>query len=101
MNGGFLFAGSSSVWRCPRWRRHWCWLAAVAAAAARGGYLSASATSTAAASAKLSAFQTCLKQHGVTIKPGQFGGRPHASFYAERLPNQVATPAPILLRLCP
>ena len=37
---------------------------------------SASTTST----AKLSAFQSCLKQHGVKITPGQFGGRPGGSF---------------------
>ena len=41
---------------------------------------SASATGTATASARLSAFQACLKQHGVTIEPGQFGARPRASF---------------------
>jgi len=30
--------------------------------------------------AKLSAFQSCLKQHGVTIRAGEFGGRPRGSF---------------------
>jgi hypothetical protein len=40
----------------------------------------AAATASSTASAKTSAFQTCLKQHGVTIKPGQFGARPNGSF---------------------
>ena len=37
---------------------------------------SASSTST----AKLSAFQSCLKQHGVSVNAGAFGGRPRGSF---------------------
>lgn len=59
-----------------------------------GATSSASATSTAAASAKLSAFQTCLKQHGVTIKPGQFGTRPHASFSPSAFPTKSPRPRP-------
>jgi hypothetical protein len=55
---------------------------------------SASATSSAATSAKLSAFQTCLKQHGVTIKPGQFGGRPRASFSPSAFPTRSPRPRP-------
>jgi hypothetical protein len=51
-------------------------LAATLALAGCGGSSSGSAAAavtdspTATASAGLSAFQTCLKQHGVTIKPG-------------------------------
>jgi hypothetical protein len=57
-----------------------------------GSTSSAAATSSASAttSAKLSAFQTCLKQHGVTIKPGQFAGRPRGSFS----PGAFATRSP-------
>jgi hypothetical protein len=56
--------------------------------------LSASASST--ASAKLSAFRACLKQHGVTIRPGQFGGspRPRASFTTTAFPTGSARPRP-------
>jgi hypothetical protein len=59
-----------------------------------GATSSASATSTAATSAKLSAFDTCLKQHGVTIKPGQFGARPRASFTPTAFPTGSARPRP-------
>jgi hypothetical protein len=55
---------------------------------------SASASSTSTASAKLSAFQTCLKQHGVTIKPGQFGARPRASFTPTAFPTGSPRPRP-------
>jgi hypothetical protein len=55
---------------------------------------SASAASTSTASAKLSAFQTCLKQHGVTIKPGQFGARPRASFTPTAFPTGSPRPRP-------
>jgi hypothetical protein len=55
---------------------------------------SASASSTSTASAKLSAFQTCLKQHGVTIKPGQFGARPRASFSPSAFPTRPPRPRP-------
>jgi hypothetical protein len=61
-----------------------------------GAASSASATSTAAASAGLSAFQTCLKQHGVTIKPGQFSGRPRASFTPTAFPTGSPRPRPSL-----
>jgi hypothetical protein len=59
-----------------------------------GATSSASATSTAAASAGLSAFRTCLKQHGVTIKPGQFSARPRASFTPTALPTGSPRPRP-------
>jgi hypothetical protein len=61
-----------------------------------GAASSASATSTAAASAGLSAFRTCLKQHGVTIKPGQFSARPRASFTPTALPTGSPRPRPSL-----
>jgi hypothetical protein len=74
-------------------------LAALAAAlvltgcGSSGSSSSAGATSTAGAasttptSAALSAFQACLKQHGVTIKPGQFSARPRASFRPTAFPT--------------
>lgn len=55
-----------------------------------GAASSASASST--ASAGLSAFQTCLKQHGVTIRPGQFSARPRASFTPTAFPTGSARP---------
>jgi len=60
------------------------------------GSSSAAATSSASAttSAKLSAFQTCLKQHGVTIKPGQFAGRPRGSFSPSAFPTRSPRPRP-------
>jgi hypothetical protein len=57
-----------------------------------GATSSASAASTVRASAGLSAFETCLKQHGVTIKPGQFGARPHASFTPTAFPTRSPRP---------
>jgi len=46
-----------------------------------GNAAAAAATSVSAtASAGLSAFESCLKQHGVTVSPGRFGGRPTGSF---------------------
>jgi hypothetical protein len=64
-----------------------------------GSSSSAAATSSASATtstaAKLSAFQTCLKQHGVTIRPGQFGSpRPHASFTPTAFPTGSPRPRP-------
>jgi hypothetical protein len=47
----------------------------------------AGASASATAPAGLSAFQTCLKQHGVTIKPGQFSARPRASFSPGAFPS--------------
>ena len=58
-----------------------------------GATSSASGSST-AAPAGLSAFQTCLKQHGVTIKPGQFSGRPRASFTPSAFPTGSPRPRP-------
>jgi len=57
-----------------------------------GATSSASASSTAAAG--LSAFQTCLKQHGVTIRPGQFRARPRASFTPTAFPTGSPRPRP-------
>jgi hypothetical protein len=61
-----------------------------------GSSSSAAATSSASAttSARLSAFQTCLKQHGVTIKPGQFGARPRRSFSPSAFPTRSPRPRP-------
>jgi hypothetical protein len=53
-----------------------------------------SASGTTSTAAKLSAFQTCLKQHGVTIKPGQFGARPRASFTPTAFPTGSPRPRP-------
>ena len=82
--------------RCPRWRRRCC--CPVAAAAAAPGRARppapAPASASTTASAKLSAFQTCLKQHGVTIKPGEFGGRPGASFSPGTRPTAFPTRSP-------
>lgn len=59
---------------------------------------SAQAASTASAtsptSAKLSAFETCLKQHGVKINPGEFSARPRASFTPTAFPTGTAFPRP-------
>src|ERR1700749_5204501 len=52
---------------------------------------SASATST----AKLSAFQSCLKQHGVKITPGQFGGPPGRALSARAPPAPALPPPPL------
>jgi len=59
-----------------------------------GATSTASAASTAGASARLSAFQACLKQHGVTIRPGQFGARPRASFTPTAFPTRSPRPRP-------
>ena len=59
---------------------------------------SSAATSSSSASptpANLSAFQTCLKQHGVTIRPGQFNSaRPRASFTPTAFPTGSPRPRP-------
>lgn len=75
-------------------------LAAMMVLAGCGGSSSSSAGATSSAAgtgtapAGLSAFQTCLKQHGVTIKPGQFSGRPRASFTPTALPTGSPRPRP-------
>ncbi len=70
-------------------------LAATLMLAGCGGSAStAGAASTATASAGLSAFQTCLKQHGVTIRPGQFSPRPRASFSPSAFPTRSPRPRP-------
>ena len=58
------------------------------AADASAAGTSASAT----APAGLSALETCLKQHGVTVKPGQFSARPHASFSPGAFPTESLRP---------
>jgi len=52
----------------------------------------AGASASATAPAGLSAFETCLKQHGVTVKPGQFSARPHASFSPGAFPTESPRP---------
>jgi hypothetical protein len=73
-------------------------LAAALALTGCGGSSNAAAISTASptgtASAGLSAFQTCLKQHGVAVRPGQFGARPHASFTPGTRPTAFPTAFP-------
>ncbi len=59
-----------------------------------GATSTTSPTGTATASARLSALQACLKQHGVTIRPGQFGARPRASFTPTALPTRSPRPRP-------
>jgi hypothetical protein len=67
-----------------------------------GGGGSSSSSSAAASSgsasptlANLSAFQTCLKQHGVTIRPGQFNSsRPRPSFTPSAFPTGSPRPRP-------
>jgi hypothetical protein len=55
----------------------------------------ASTASTSPTSATLSAFETCLKQHGVKIRPGQFGSaRPRASFTPTAFPTGSLRPRP-------
>lgn len=56
---------------------------------------SSSVSASGTTSAGLSAFQTCLKQHGVTIRPGQFGSaRPRASFTRTAFPTGSPRPRP-------
>ncbi len=57
-----------------------------------GATSTASAASTTPTSAALSAFRACLKQHGVTIKPGQFSARPRASFTPTAFPSGSPRP---------
>lgn len=51
-----------------------------------------SVSATATSTAGLSAFQTCLKQHGVTVSPSQFPGRPSGSFSPGAFPSGSARP---------
>ncbi len=53
-----------------------------------------SVSATATSTAGLSAFQTCLKQHGVTVSPSQFPGRPSGSFSPGAFPSGSARPRP-------
>jgi hypothetical protein len=69
-------------------------LAGCGGSASAGAAATSSAASTATASAGLSAFTTCLKQHGVTIRPGQFGARPRASFSPSAFPTRSPRPRP-------
>jgi hypothetical protein len=58
-----------------------------------GSTSTASAASSPTTSAPLSAFQACLKQHGVTVRPGQFGARPRASFSPSAFPTRSPRPS--------
>jgi hypothetical protein len=58
------------------------------------GTSAASASASATASAGLSTFQTCLKQHGVTITPRPSGARPTGSFSPGAFPTGSAHPRP-------
>ena len=58
-----------------------------------GNAAAAGASASSTASARLSAFETCLKQHGVTVKPGQFGTRPRASFSPGAFPSRSPRPS--------
>jgi len=69
-------------------------LAGCGSSSSAGATSGASATSTAVASAGLSALQTCLKQHGVTVRPGQSSGRPRASFTPSAFPSGSPRPRP-------
>ena len=48
---------------------------------------SAAATASSTSTAGLSAFQACLKQHGVNVSPSQFAGRPTGSFSPGAFPS--------------
>jgi len=57
----------------------------------------ATASSSATSSSSLAAFQSCLKSHGVTIKPGAFGSggaRPFPTGSAHPFPTGSARPFP-------
>jgi hypothetical protein len=54
----------------------------------------AGASAGTSASAGLSAFQTCLKQHGAKVTPGRFGARPTGSFSPRAFPSGSARPHP-------
>jgi hypothetical protein len=58
-----------------------------------GSAAAAGASASSTASARLSAFETCLKQHGVTVRPGQFGTRPRASFSPGAFPSGSPRPS--------
>jgi hypothetical protein len=62
-----------------------------------GGGSAAAASSSAGATstAGLSAFQACLKQHGVNVSPGQFAGRPAGSFSPGAFPTGSFSPGTV------
>jgi len=71
-------------------------LAGCGGSGSAGAAAASGAAGTATASAGLSAFTTCLKQHGVTIRPGQFGARPRTSFSPSAFPTRSPRPRPSL-----
>ena len=66
----------------------------VLAGCGSGGGNAAGASANATASAGLSAFATCLKQHGVKVTPRQVGARPTASFSPGAIPTGSPHPRP-------
>jgi hypothetical protein len=58
------------------------------------GTSAAGASASATAPAGLSAFETCLKQHGAKVTPGQFSGRPTGSFSPRAVPTGSPRPRP-------
>jgi len=71
-------------------------LAGCGGSGSAGAAAASGAAGTATASAGLSAFTTCLKQHGVTVRPGQFGARPRGSFSPSAFPTGSPRPRPSL-----
>jgi hypothetical protein len=60
---------------------------------ASGTPAAAGASASATTTASTSAFETCLKQHGVKVTPGQFGGRPTGSFSPGAFPSGSPRPS--------
>jgi hypothetical protein len=60
-----------------------------------GSAATASPSASATSSAGLSAFQACLKQHGVTVSPGRFAGRPTGSFSPGAFPTRSFSPGAV------
>jgi len=65
-------------------------------AGSAGNAAAAGASASSTASAGLSAFETCLKQHGAKVTPGQFSGRPTGSFSPRAVPTGSPRPRPSL-----
>ena len=55
----------------------------------------AAASASASVTASTSAFETCLKQHGVKVTPGQPGARPSGSFSPGAFPSGSFSPSAI------
>jgi len=99
MNGGTEFVLPTAHVRARAIRGALIRTALPAAAAAfllagcgGGGGSATTASASATSTAGLSAFQTCLKQHGVTVSPGRFAGRPTGSFSPGAFPTGSFSP---------